>query len=133
MPIVRPLFLADPKAKAAWDNWWTFQYGRDIVVSPVWEKGVREQEVYLPTGSKWQDAWDGKVYRGGQSIKVKAEMHQIPLFTRVGSKLPIGDLNKEWEESKAAAEKKPDLNSMQAEVKKWFDSFQKGGSGPIRR
>jgi alpha-glucosidase (family GH31 glycosyl hydrolase) len=133
MPIVRPLFLADPKAKAAWDNWWTFQYGKDIIVSPVWEKGVREQDVYLPAGSKWQDAWDGKVYTGGQTIKVKAEMHQIPIFTRVGSRLPIGDLNKEWAESQSAANKKPDLNALQAEVKKWFDSFQKGGSGPIRR
>ena len=47
VPIIRPLFLIDPKAKAAWDNWWTFEYGPDILVSPIWEKGVREQSVYL--------------------------------------------------------------------------------------
>lgn len=125
LSIVRPLFLADPKAKGAWDNWWTFLYGKDILVSPVWEKGVREQDVYLPAGGSWRDAWDGKVYKGGQSIKVKAEPHQIPVFTRVGSRVDLGDLNKEWAESVAAAEKKPDLEALQAEVRKWFEGYQK--------
>ena len=81
LPIVRPLFLADPKAKDAWANWWTYLYGRDILVSPVWEKGVREQTVYLPSGDQWKNAWDGKVYRGGQTIKVTADVQQIPIFT----------------------------------------------------
>lgn len=133
MPIVRPLFLVDPKAKAAWDNWWTFQYGKDILVSPVWEKGVREQDVYLPSGSTWRDVWDGKIHKGGQSIKVKTEWHQIPTFVRTGSKVDLGDLNKEWLESSEIAQKKPDLNALQAEVKRWFDTFQKTGSGPIKR
>ena len=51
LPIVRPLFLVDPKAPAAWSNWWTYLYGRDLLVSPVWEKDKRIQEVYLPSGS----------------------------------------------------------------------------------
>lgn len=122
MPIVRPLFLADPKAKAAWDNWWTFLYGKDILVSPVWEKGVREQSVYLPSGSKWKDAWDGKVYNGGQSIKISAEMHKIPIFTRVGSQIVLGDLNKEWKESSEIAQKRPNLVSLEKEVKDWITS-----------
>ena len=50
MPIVRPLFLVDPKSPAAWTNWWTYLYGRDILVSPIWEKGKRTQQVYLPAG-----------------------------------------------------------------------------------
>jgi alpha-glucosidase (family GH31 glycosyl hydrolase) len=121
MPIVRPLFMVDPKAKDAWTNWWTYQYGKDILVSPVWEKGVREQSVYLPSGSKWQDAWDKtKVYPGGQTIKVKAEPHQIPIFIRVGSKVDLGDLNIEWKESMAIAEKRPDLKALEAEVNDWF-------------
>jgi len=120
MPMVRPLFLLDPKAKAAWDNWWTYQYGSDILVSPVWEKGIREQNVYLPSGSKWKDAWDGKTYDGGQTIKVTEEPHQIPIFVRVGSKVDLGDLNKEWKESWDIAQTKPDLNAQEVEVKKWF-------------
>lgn len=119
-PIVRPLFMADPSAKAAWENWWTYMYGADIVVSPVWEQNKKTQTVYLPRGAKWKDAWTGRVYAGGESITVAAELHQIPIFTRVGSKLNLGDLNKEWKESLAIANKKPDLKAMEKEVTEWF-------------
>jgi alpha-glucosidase (family GH31 glycosyl hydrolase) len=126
MPIVRPLFLVDPKSDSAWSNWWTYLYGPDLLVSPVWEKGKRTQEVYLPKDWKWRDAWDPqKIYNGGQTITVAAEPHQLPLFIREGAKLNIGDLNQEWKESLAVAEKRPDLKMLDAELKKWFESHRK--------
>jgi alpha-glucosidase (family GH31 glycosyl hydrolase) len=92
------------------------------VVSPIWEKGRRDQEAYLPAGSQWRDAWNtGKVAEGGQTVTVQAELHQIPLFVRVGSRLDLGDLNQEYKESKAIAEKRPDLKALEAEVKAWFE------------
>jgi alpha-D-xyloside xylohydrolase len=125
LPIVRPLFLVEPKAPEAWSNWWTYQYGPDLLVSPIWEKGQRTQEVYLPSGQKWRDAWrPDKVYEGGQTITVDAELHQMPLFVRVGSGLKLGDLNQEYADAKAIAEKKPDLKAMEAEVNAWFQANQ---------
>ncbi len=122
MPIVRPLFLVDPRAPEAWKNWWTYLYGRDIVVSPIWEKGKRTQDVYLPAGSSWRNAWEpSKIHRGGQSIQVKAEVHQLPLFVRVGSKVDLGDLNKEWLEAREVAAKRPDLKVLDAELKAWWE------------
>ena len=127
MPIVRPLFLVDPKSKEAWSNWWTYQYGSDLLVSPVWEKGKRTQQVYLPAGSSWRDAWDTqKVYKGGQTITVNAEQYQLPLFIRVGAKLDLGDLNKEWKESLAIAGQRPDLKMLDAELKRWFENRTAG-------
>jgi alpha-glucosidase (family GH31 glycosyl hydrolase) len=121
MPIVRPLFLVDPRAPEAWTNWWTYLYGPDILVSPIWEKGRRVQEVYLPRGAKWRDAWHPeKVYEGGQTIKVRAELYQIPIFIRDGAKLDLGDLEREYRESLAIAERRPDLKALEAEVKAWF-------------
>jgi len=114
MPIVRPLFLADPSAAAAWSQWWTYMYGPDLLVSPVWQKGQRTQHVYLPAGSRWKDAWRGGVYPGGQDIIVPADAHQIPIFVRVGSTLALGDLNREWQESVAIAKQKPDLKALEA-------------------
>jgi alpha-glucosidase (family GH31 glycosyl hydrolase) len=120
MPIVRPLFLADNRPDA-WKNWWTYMYGPDLVVSPVWEKGVKSQKVYLPSGARWRDAWNpDKVYAGGQTVTVSAASHQIPLFIRVGSSIKLGDLNKEWQESVTIAQKRPDLKSLDAGVKSWF-------------
>jgi alpha-glucosidase (family GH31 glycosyl hydrolase) len=122
MPIVRPLFLVDSKAPQAWSNWWTFLYGPDLLVSPIWEKNRRTQEVYLPAGEKWRDAWNlDKIHDGGQTITVDAELHQIPIFIRVGSNIDLGDLNKEWNESHAIAQRKPDLAALDAEVKTWFE------------
>ena len=115
-------FLVDPKAPQAWTNWWTYLYGPDLLVSPIWEKGKRTQQVYLPSGHKWSDAWNpDKTYKGGQTITVKAELHQVPLFVRIGSSVKLGDLNREWKESQAIAERKPDLKALDAELKAWFE------------
>jgi alpha-D-xyloside xylohydrolase len=122
MPIVRPLFLVDPKSPEALANWWTYQYGPDLLVSPIWEKNKRTQEVYLPAGQQWRDAWNpDRTYTGGQTLTVNAELHQIPIFIRAGSNLQLGDLHKEWTESLAIAQTKPDLAALDAEVKAWFE------------
>jgi alpha-D-xyloside xylohydrolase len=113
--------MVDPNSKAAWENWWTYLYGKDILVSPIWEKNKREQEVYLPKGDKWKDAWSGKIYDGGQTIEIKAELYQLPIFIRVGAKIELGDLQKEWQESWEIAQKKPDLKALETEVKDWFE------------
>jgi alpha-glucosidase (family GH31 glycosyl hydrolase) len=127
MPIVRPMFMVDPSKPEAWKNWWTYTYGPDIVVSPVWEKGVRQQQVYLPSGSRWRDAWKpDAMYDGGQTITIAAEKHQLPLFVRVGSSVNLGDLNKEWQESQTIARQKPDLKMLEAGVNAWFAKNGKG-------
>ena len=131
MPIVRPLFVVDPKSPQSWTNWQTYQYGPDLLVSPIWEKGKRTQAVYLPAGRQWRDAWHPeKVYPGGQTITVTAELYQIPLFIRVGAGTKLGDLNQEYKEALAIAAKKPDLKSLETEVKAWF---QKAAAGDVRK
>jgi alpha-D-xyloside xylohydrolase len=122
MPIVRPLILAEPGSAAARANWWTYLYGPDLLVSPIWEKGQRKQEVYLPAGQRWQDAWHkDKVYEGGRTVTVEAGLHQVPLFVRVGSKVDVGDLGREYAESVAIAQTRPDLKALDQQVKAWFD------------
>jgi alpha-glucosidase (family GH31 glycosyl hydrolase) len=123
MPIVRPLFIVDPHASEAWSNWWTYQYGPDLLVSPVWEKQKRTQEVYLPAGQQWRDAWQpDKIYKGGQTVTVDAQLHQIPLFIREGSGIVLGDLNREYIDAKTAAKNRPDLKALEAEIKAWFEN-----------
>ncbi len=122
MPIVRPLFLADPDAPAAWTNWWTYLYGPDILVSPVWKRNQRTQDIYLPSGSQWRDAWQtDKIYDGGRTVTVSAELHQMPIFVRVGSSVRLGNLNQQWTESVAVAKTRPDLGKLDAGVKAWFE------------
>ncbi len=127
LPIVRPLFLVEPSASAAWSNWWTYLYGPDIVVSPVWQKNQQTQEVYLPSGEKWRNAWQPeKTYDGGQTIQGNCEAHQLPIFVRAGSKVDLGDLNREWREAQTAAATRPDLKALDAGVREWFGRYQSG-------
>jgi alpha-glucosidase (family GH31 glycosyl hydrolase) len=127
MPIVRPLFLIEPNSPSAWANWWTYEYGPDILVSPVWKKGQRTQEICLPSNEKWRDAWTGKIYDGGHTITVNCELHQLPIFVREGSTIDLGDLNKEWSDAVAIANTKPDLKKLDADLREWFQQNYPAG------
>ena len=130
MPIVRPLFLVEPGAAQAWANWQTYLYGEDLLVSPVWRKGVRGAMVYLPSGSRWRDAWHrDRVYEGGRTVHVRAEVHQIPIFVREGSGIDLGDLEREWQDARAAARQRPDLAALDAGVADWFAARRAAAAG----
>jgi alpha-glucosidase (family GH31 glycosyl hydrolase) len=114
IPIARPLFLLYPEQQQAWNDWQSYMYGPDILVSAVWEKGKTQHSLYLPAGEKWIDAWDKeKIYAGGQTITVDAPVYKIPIFIRQGCAIKLGDLNAIYDESLKIASKKPDLKKLQ--------------------
>ena len=92
-----------------------------LVVSRVGHMGGRQHQHYLPAGSRGRDAWrPDSVHDGGQTIMVAAEAHQLPLFVRVGSSVTVGDLAREWQESRAIARTKPNLAALERSVNEWF-------------
>lgn len=115
MPIARPLFLQFPEQQEAWDDWQTFMYGDDILVSALWEKGKTSHRLYLPEGVKWVDVWsvDKEVYEGGRWIEVETPLHKIPIFTRVGAEVKLGGIQQLYNESLAIAKEKPDLSALE--------------------
>ncbi|MFW6043515.1 MAG: glycoside hydrolase family 31 protein [Marinilabiliaceae bacterium] len=115
MPIARPLFLEFPEQQASWDNWQTFMYGDDILVSAIWEKGKEIHEVYLPEGERWKNAWDpeGKIYEGGSRVEMEVPLHMIPIFVREGADVELPALQQLYEESLELAAQKPDLAELE--------------------
>jgi alpha-D-xyloside xylohydrolase len=114
-PLARPLFLEYPDQTEAWIDWQTYMFGKDILVSVIWEEGKNEQNVYLPEGETWIDAWNtGNEHMGGQYVKVKAEAYQIPLFIRKGSSVDLGDLNALYRESLEIAAGKGNMSELEA-------------------
>jgi alpha-D-xyloside xylohydrolase len=114
MPIARPLFLVYPEQKEAWNDWQTYMFGPDILVSAVWETGKEKHTLYLPSGNEWIDAWDiEKVYSGGEYIEVKTPVYKIPVFIRKGSDIDLGDLNALYSESLKIASEKPDIAELE--------------------
>jgi len=100
LPLLRPMFVAEPKEAQAWDRWQQFFYGNDILVGVIWQKGQHSFPMFLPQG-KWVDAWSGKEFNGPTTVTVDAPLHKIPLFLRRNARGLLGDLNAEW----AAAQK----------------------------
>lgn len=103
MPIARPLFLEYPDQAECWNNWETYKFGDDLLVSVIWEKGATKTSIYLPSGETWIDLWNGREYEGGQYIDVDAPLYQTPVFLRKGSSLSLPDFNDLYAESVNAA------------------------------
>ncbi|GFH91236.1 alpha-xylosidase BoGH31A [Lachnospiraceae bacterium] len=80
-PVMRPLFYEFPDDGRAWDVEDAFLLGPDILVSPVTEKGRREQMVYLPEGN-WKNIDTGEIFSGRQSVCCRAELDTIPVFVK---------------------------------------------------
>ncbi|OXU15159.1 TIM-barrel domain-containing protein [Sedimentisphaera salicampi] len=117
-PVIRPLFLTFPDQQDCWDDWQSYMYGPDILVSPIWKAG-REvaRNVYLPAGESWVDAWTGREYEGGKRVEVRCSVHQIPIFTRSGAAVELPNLNQLWEESLEKVENLPKMSELEKGAK----------------
>lgn len=60
-----------------------FMLGEKLLVAPVLYKGMRERDVILPAGHRWKYVPEGRVYEGGQTVRVGAPLEVLPYFERV--------------------------------------------------
>lgn len=81
----------DPQAVARGDQ---FLWGRDLLVSPVTEKGATHRRLYLPRGS-WYDFWTGEKVEGGREVERAVDLATMPLHVRAGAIIPNGP-EKQW-------------------------------------
>jgi alpha-glucosidase/alpha-D-xyloside xylohydrolase len=88
LPMMRSLWLHhhdDPTATARGDQ---FLWGRDILVSPVVERGATVRRLYLPRG-RWFDYWTEERIEGGREIEREVDLETLPLHVRAGTILPL--------------------------------------------
>ena len=88
-PVMRPLFFDFPADKACWSYEDEYMFGPDILVAPIMEAKTFERSVYLPEGTKWKEAYTGKVYDGGNTVTAQAPIDIIPIFVREGKEYKI--------------------------------------------
>jgi len=89
LPIMRALWLHYPDDAAAVARGDQFLWGRDVLVSPVVEKGATSRRLYLPRGT-WFDFWTEERVEGGREIDRKVDLETMPLHVRAGAILPLG-------------------------------------------
>ncbi len=107
-PIIRPMIAVYPDKKEYLDYFDQYFYGEDLIVAPIWKKGVVSKKIIIPEGV-WTDAFDLKDYEGPTEITVDTPVYKIPVFFRKGSNLTFGDINRRYENAKISASKRPDM------------------------
>lgn len=83
-PVMRTMFYEFPQDKTCWDLKDQYMYGSDILVAPICYEKAESRKVYLPEGTVWINARDGKAYKGNTWYEVSAPMDTIPIFLREG-------------------------------------------------
>lgn len=86
IPLMRPLFF-DYAEEEFYNIFDQYMFGSDIMVCPVYEKGVRERRVVLPKGETWIEVETGEKMSGGEEVNIIAPLESIPLFLREGTSL----------------------------------------------
>jgi alpha-glucosidase (family GH31 glycosyl hydrolase) len=82
-PLLRHLFLYDPKDPEVLNIEDEYMLGSALLVAPVFSL-AEERDIYLPKGN-WRSIWDGAVYRGGTLRAFPAPLRQIPVFLLEGN------------------------------------------------
>ncbi|KAH8890581.1 hypothetical protein GQ53DRAFT_866875 [Thozetella sp. PMI_491] len=103
LPIIRPLWLEEPRDKTSWSQVADLQYffGSELLVAPIVTAGG-ERKVYFPGGGNVQYLeYINKtaVYQGGETVSVQLGVHDIPVYVKAGSIIPRGDVfraNNRW-------------------------------------
>jgi alpha-glucosidase/alpha-D-xyloside xylohydrolase len=88
LPPMRALWLHypnDPEAVKLGDE---YLWGRDLLVAPIVEKGVKSRRVYLPEGD-WFDWWSGEKLAGKRWIERPVDLATMPLYVRAGAIVPL--------------------------------------------
>lgn len=88
--MIRPLFMDFPKDKRVYEIGNQYMFGKELLVAPVTEYGVKSWKVYLPAGARWINYWTGKLEDGGRTVDCAVDRATMPLYVKAGSIMPVG-------------------------------------------
>jgi oligosaccharide 4-alpha-D-glucosyltransferase len=91
LPLMRPLFYAQPDTPEVFDETNTYLWGDAFLVAPVTEPGAESWSVNLPEGV-WFDYFNGSRHEGGRVLEVPVTLETLPVMVRAGSFVPKLDV-----------------------------------------
>lgn len=89
LPLIRPVWFADPADREALSRDDEFLFGNSFLVAPVLQPGVTRRALYLPAG-KWWDYWSGEAMEGGREVSRPVDLKTMPLYVKAGAIVPFG-------------------------------------------
>lgn len=71
------------------DDLYTYHFGDNFLVAPIYQEGARSRLVDFPEGNTWIDYWTGAEYKGGTRSTIQADIDVMPLFVKKGAIIPM--------------------------------------------
>ncbi|WP_245827752.1 glycoside hydrolase family 31 protein [Sinomonas mesophila] len=87
-PVQRPLVFDYQYDQITADIDDEYLFGPDLLVAPVFDRGVTARHVYLPEGH-WYDWHSDEVHPGRRHVVAQTPLDRIPLYARAGAVVPL--------------------------------------------
>ena len=89
LPLMRPIWLADPRDRQALRRDDEYLWGDNFLVAPVLQPGASQRSIYLPAG-QWWDYWTNQQIEGGTEASRPVDLKTMPLYVKSGAVVPFG-------------------------------------------
>jgi alpha-glucosidase (family GH31 glycosyl hydrolase) len=111
-PIVRPMIAMYPQKEEYLDLFGQYLFGPDILVAPVWQRGLTHKQVLIPPEGVWVDAWSSMEHQADEVVVIDTPIYKVPIFVRKDSGVDLGDLAAQWQAAKTRVADKPNLAEL---------------------
>ncbi len=82
-PVMRTLFYEFPEDEKCWEIADEYLYGDRYLVAPILYAGMKERNIYLPSGCQWKEMESGSIFQGGVTITLKLSLESMPVFEKI--------------------------------------------------
>lgn len=103
LPLMRPLFFAEPDNTALYNVSDSYLWGPDFLIKPVLKPGLTASSVYFPATANWFDFYTDERFDAGSTVRVPVVAEHLPVFVRAGAFIPMIKVIQHTEELSAAA------------------------------
>ncbi len=100
--LCEPMYYTYPENQESFEVKNEYFFGSEILVCPVTTKldgktKTAATKVWLPQG-RWTNIFDGKIYKGGQTVVINSPINTIPALAKEGAIIPMSaDDGNSWQ------------------------------------
>lgn len=121
LPLMRPLFFAEPQNPALLADASSYFWGEDLLVTPVLKAGQTELTQYFPKNGPWFDLYTEQRYQAGARANLSVVPDRIPVFVRAGA----------WIAMSPGLQNTAEFDISQLELHYYHDQSQRHSRGQL--
>lgn len=89
LPLMRPLFFAEPDRPEWTAHAASYLWGADFLVHPVMQAGQKQAQINFPSTSAWFDFYTDQAFAAGSAHTHDLSLQHLPVFVRAGAFVPM--------------------------------------------